>query len=171
MVLIAQSAFSDRLYAVERVQSGIYVLCKLGNWASLDLLERLQDLRPKHVHAPKQRGAELSAPFQNEWWRAAAVGVRSDHSCDHKVVSEAGRARKNQLCLQKKQLERTESNPVIESELPSVASRQTEFKIDGMMGETTQDPGAVFSMIKSQYQEALYASMVRFCQCILCSAY
>ena len=71
-VLIAECATEQRYYAVEKVQGGIYALCALVQWVSLDDLgERLVKRRRKIANNV------AAASEQEPWWKAASLAAPS----------------------------------------------------------------------------------------------
>ena len=75
-ILIARSEASAYLYAVERVRSGTYALCRLGAWVTLKELERLKLECSSQAKATSTQRA--SSPG-NQWWRASAIRANCNH--------------------------------------------------------------------------------------------
>lgn len=161
-ILIAVSEASTYLYAVERVRSGTYALCRLGAWVTLEELERFKLECSSQVKATSTQRA--SSPG-NEWWRASAI--RAD--CNH----ERGQSQKQ------KQVSLESFRLCLNSPLPATitASSVDEIPVKEPQDEATikvndapnepqrepimQEPDETLKMIRTHYQEALYMSQVR----------
>lgn len=162
MVLIAQSVADDRLYAVERVQDGIYALCTLGLWVTL---EPLQGLQTGATSCSWEQRAHIKEPLRipkDIWWRGAAIEPEPKVLYHVKSAQKAPRLR---LCLQKP-VNTTRSPTLLAGQKQSNKSpEEAGCSLGGMIEETTQEPEEILAMIRSQYQESLYASKVSFCHC------
>ena len=157
MVLIAQSTRDSRLYAVEKVQNGIHALCKLGQWVTFELLERLQ-AGAMHCYLPQRmRNKEQIRRPSDEWWYSSAVRL------DIEAPNSALRAEKtlmSRLSLAKP-VQRSAPSSSISDNLPEpVQLEQAEDVLKCMVEEEMKEPEEMLRTIKSQYQEALYASKV-----------
>ena len=165
VVLISQSTVDDSLYAVERVQSGIYMLCKLGHWVKLSMLLRLR----APLDCMQTRKGQCQQHFntsEDEWWRTAAVKVDLEAQDIGSNAPGLGGAYGPRLCLQRPQRRSTPQSPVTEAMPAAVVERQVVATLNYMADEPLQQPEEILNMIRSQYQEALYASMVSPCCCV-----
>ena len=158
--LIAQSAIDDALYAVERVQRGIYAMCRLGDWVTVNTLERIQTVPRDIVRQPKRRRQEQPELPQHEWWSTAAIGSRPENRYDQGKKLGVDKTRGVRLCLQ-----RPPQKPIIpiqivqDISLPALQDQTGKVMTD-MVAKVAQDPEEVLKMVRDQYQEALYASKV-----------
>ena len=164
-VLIAQSAADDRLFAIERVQEGVYAMCRLGTWVGVNMLEQLQTVSINPARPQKrQRREQLGLPG-DDWWNTAAADFWSkdrDGQCKNSGVEKTRGVR---LCLQMAQKESTTLAQTTQETSQPVLQDQSEKLVTEMVAEAVQDPEEVFRMIRVQYQEALYASKVRHFSC------
>ena len=160
VVLVAKSAADDRLYAVEKVQDGIYALCRLGFWVTLRLLRDLQTGATNCNLGQRSRLGERHPNPVKKWWQCAAI--EPEPKVSHHV-SRTQKDPKIRLCLQK---------PVHNTGLPTllVGQKQSnkspeegECSLGDMVEGSTQEPEEMLAMIRSQYQESLYASKVSLC--------
>ena len=160
MVLIAQSAADDRLYAIERVQDGTYALCRLGLWVTSKCLQGLQTGATSCSLGQRARIKERLRSPTDKWWRGAAIEP------EPKVlyhVSSAQQAPGIRLCLQKP-ITNTCSPMLLASQKESNKSpEEAGCSLGDMIEETIQEPEEMLAMIRSQYQDSLYASKVSFC--------
>ena len=164
-VLIAQSAAYDRLFAVERVQEGVYAMCRLGTWVGVNMLEQLQTVSVDTARSQKrQRWEQLGLPG-DEWWNTAAADFWSKDRDGQGKDSGVEKARGVRLCLQMAQKEPTTPAQTTQEISQPVLQDQTEKVVTDMVVEAVQDPEEVFKMIRVQYQEALYASKVKHFSC------
>ena len=164
-VLIAQSAADDGLFAIERVQEGIYALCRLGTWVGVNTLEQLQTV-PTNIARPQKRQCreQLGLPGDG-WWNTAATDFRSKDRHGPGKNSSVEKTRGVRLCLQVAQRKPTTPAQITQEISQPVLQDQTEEVVTDMVMEAAQDPEEVFRMIRLQYQEALYASKVRLFSC------
>ena len=157
-ILIAESSVNNRLHAVENVQNGIYALCGLGQWVTLSMLKRLQaGAVPYYGPVAQVKDDEKCRSDMREWWRTAAL--RPD--CEvRKDSSTTRRAAGAQLCLKKPIQTGTSPSPTIDSISAPTIPQEDGNALDIFVEEREQAPETMLGMIKSQYQEALYASKV-----------
>ncbi len=166
MVLIVQSAADDRLYAVERVQDGIYALCRLGLWVTSRLLEGLQSEATSCSLGQRARINERLRSPTDKWWRGAAIEPEPKVLYHISSAQEAPRIR---LCLQKPVHNTCPPMPMVGQKQSNKSPEEAGCSLGGTIEETTREPEEMLAMIRSQYQESLYASKVSFCHyTILC---
>jgi len=158
-VLIGQSLGDSRLWAVERVQHGIYALCKLCQWVTLNSLGRLQALPWDNGQRQESPHSKIDKYSAEDWWHTAAI--RSVFEAEE-GMSNAANSKKTcpiSLCLQRP----VQSVP-IKSLRPqgtlSTGAMDAENALDMMVEEVSQMPDEILNMVRYQYQEALYASKV-----------
>ncbi len=159
-VLIAQSAADDGLFAVERVREGIYAMCRLGTWVTVNMLERLQ-IAPMDVVRPlKRQVPEQPRLWGDNWWSTATVDFGSEGryglSSDLSFEKTQGVRMSLQMPHQKS------TTPVQTTlEIPSaVLQGQINNALYNMEKEVVQDPEEVLNMVRAQYQDFLYTSKV-----------
>jgi len=76
-VLIARLDHDAHFYAVERVQEGIYSLCRLGQWVDIGQLQAAAYITVKR----SLREVEISHTVESEgrWWHTAILVPRDEH--------------------------------------------------------------------------------------------
>ena len=160
MVLIALSAENDKLWAVERVQQGIYALYRLQRWVTLQALEQTQSQYRESSCVQKIQGSQHARQTNHMWWHNTVIRPMHDvRSC----WDEYTRVRKSacfNLCLQR---------PSQKVSLPGLGPNQRSYieatnvidNLENVVEEVSQAPAEILDTISSQYQEALYASKVR----------
>ena len=160
-VLIAQSAIDDGLFAIERVQEGIYAMCRLGSWVTETTLERLQII-PVDIARPQERQFRKQPGLgENSWWSTAVVDFRPESRGGSGKDSGLKKTRGVQLCLHMPQ-----QNPAIPAQLTqevsaSIMEAQIGNAFEDTVKEAAQDPEELLKMVRTQYQDALYTSKVR----------
>lgn len=161
MVLIAESAIDDGLFAIERVQEGIYAMCRLGKWVTVHAIEQLHII-PVDIAKPRKRQCHKQPRVrQNSWWSAATVDFKSPSRYDPSKDAGFEKTREVRLCLQKPQ--QCSNTPAQDTQeiLPSIMQGQAESSVRDTLQEAAQDPEEVLKMVRAQYQDALYTSKVR----------
>ena len=152
-ILLAESQASGTLYAIEGVQNGVYALCRLAEWVSLDEFGRSK-VKSCRILAP------CKPPKNEPWWSRAIVTASADGQVkldkpklsglrsilqppSTAVTSQTKLAGQKPGCTQDVDPSSEAGGPIQDSE---VAERQEEF---------AKDP---LSLIRDQYFEALYVS-------------
>ena len=156
-VLIAQSTSEGRLHAVERVQIGIYALCRLGQWVTTGAVERLQAGAMDRYPSQIVQNEEQRRGSSDEWWRSAAIKLDSEA---RNGVTRSGKIPGVRLCLQKPVQKSTPPSPTSDRISASILPEQEEGLLENMVEKAAKEPEEMLETIKSQYQEALYASKV-----------
>ena len=164
VVLVAQSAADDRLYAVEKVQDGIYALCRLGLWVTLRTLRDLQTGATNCYLGQRSRLEERHPNPLEKWWQCAAIEPEPKVS-DH--VSRTQKDPKIRLCLQKPVHNNCLHTLLVGQKQSNKPSEEGQYSLGDMVEGSTQEPEEMLAMIRSQYQESLYESKVSFCHCII----
>lgn len=160
-VLIAASSSNDCLYAVERVRRGTYALCRLATWVTLNELDRS---RLEYQPLPKPVSIERDPFSDTEWWHALAI--KSDIGSWNIQPSKS-----KQVDLTRPRIRLTPpavlllESPSIEEVLEPVAQADAPVALNEIQNEALteiprQDPDETLSMVRAQYQEALYVSQV-----------
>jgi len=160
-VLIAESAADGRLHAVEKVQSGLFALCRLASWVDVRAIEQLQASIPQHGFPQKLRLDDERSISKNEWWHSAAITHELDHNKDEIATPGLGKSPGAHLCLQGPVQGNTSASPAIPEAQRPTMPEPIQTALDGSVTHATQKAEDVYNMIRSQYQEALYASKVR----------
>ena len=164
-VLIAESAINDGLFAIERVQEGIYAMCRLGKWVTVNAIEQLHIIPVDTANLQKRQCHKQPRIRQNSWWSAAAIDFKSLSRYDPSKDAGFEKTREVRLCLQKPQ--QFSNTPAQDTQeiLPSIMQGQAEGSIRNTLQEAAQeaaqDPEEVLKMVRAQYQDALYTSKVR----------
>ena len=164
VVLIAQSAADDRLYAVEKVQDGIYALYRLGLWVTSRMLRDLQGRATNCYSGPRSRLEARHPNPLDKWWQGAAI--ESEPKVSH-PVSSIQKAPRIRLCLHKPVHNTCPPVLLVGQEQSDKSPEEVAYSLGGMIEDTTQEPEEMLAMIRSQYQESLYASKVSFCHCTI----
>lgn len=157
-VLIVQSAIDEGLFAVERVQGGIYAMCRLGDWVTVNTLERMQTIPIDIAPQPKRNRQEQPGLPGDNWWGTAAIGSRREHKYDRGKKIDVEKTRGMRLCLQGPPHTPTAPSQIFQETSQPVSQDQTQNVLTGMVEEAAQNPEEVLKMVRDQYQEALYAS-------------
>lgn len=161
MVLVAESAIKDGLFAIERVKEGIYAMCRLGKWVTVNAIEQLHITTVDIANPQKRQGHKQQRIWQESWWSAAAIDFKSPTRYDPSKDPGFGKTREVRLSLQKPQQCSNTSAQDTQEIPPFVMQGQAESLVRDMLQETAQDPKEVLNMVRTQYQEALYTSKVR----------
>jgi len=160
-VLIADSVVDGRLHAIERVQIGLYALCKLCAWVDLYALEGLNALLVKHGPQKRKAVQGQSTMSQGEWWRPAATSLDIVDKSNEGSIPGITKPLGARLCLQRPVQDDRPPSPAIPEVIRPITPKPVEYLLDGSMEQPPQEPEDIYSMIRLQYQEALYASKVR----------
>ena len=142
---------------MEKVQIGIYALCSLGQWVTTGAVERLQAGAMNRYPSQIVQNEEQSRGSSDEWWHSAAIKLDSE-ACNG--VTRPGKIPGVRLCLQKPVQKSTPPSPTTDRISASILQEQDEGLLENMVGKAAKEPEEMLNTIKSQYQEALYASKV-----------
>ncbi|KAI4263694.1 MAG: hypothetical protein L6R42_001177 [Xanthoria sp. 1 TBL-2021] len=164
LVLITESS-GESLYAVERVQHGIYAQCKLARWIGLKHLEVLQDLGTHHVTPPER-------PYlgkTDHWWQGIGSHNRREGSPSI-IQPDTSSYHKTRCDLRKPAYISTEPTPSLKDvpstgriEPPSVVTKggnnpPSQEPPLSSWEHSLQTPDDLLKSIKTQYKELLYRS-------------
>lgn len=160
-VLIAASSSNDCLYVVERVRRWTYALCRLAAWVTLKELDRS---RLEYQPHPKAISIERDPFSDTEWWHPLAIksdiGSRYIQPSKSKQVDltrpRIGMKPPALLVLESPSIEDV-LEPVVQADSPVALS---EIQNEALLELPRQDPDETLSMVRVQYQEALYVSQV-----------
>lgn len=162
-ILIAVSEASAYLYAVERVRSGTYALCRLGAWVTL---KELEQFKLECSSQPKAASTQRASSSGNEWWHASAIKADCNHERGQSQKQKQVSLESFRLCL-KSPLPATIAASAVVEEIPvkepqdEVAIEVNDAPNEPQREPLTQDPDETLKMIRTHYQEALYMSQVR----------
>ena len=141
---------------------GIYALCRLGDWVKIQDIQRLQKISSENV-APRNKNVhEQAGVSSNDWWGAAAIRVSHHPQVCGSQKSKFARLDNFHLCSKSSTTKAPETESVSKELLSKPIEDQVSPALNDTMEEPTydtlQEPDEVLSMIKAQYQEALYVS-------------
>lgn len=161
MVLIARLDDGRTLYAVEREDRGLYVLCQLGSWINI---KQLQSVSVASVH-------DVSAISSGK--KLGALGLRPDFGLAPSIAVESSKfSSKKRLAIEAIQsmVKRPSTGLLTDSQAPSsdqepIPEAQPEqavlnAQVDDLITQPTSNE--IFETIRNQYFEALYLSKVNF---------
>ena len=165
-LLIATSGANDeRLFAIERIDTGLYALCRLGQWVSLKALEKLYLQSQDRPPLSKQQRTQYINRGESEWWRSFAVGSLSDTWNSHRKKVDGPSGKSIRLCMSVPQRPAlVPPAPIIQQVPDSDVSENLDPQAQAVAygGEDLQpalpDPAEALATIRAQYQEALYLS-------------
>lgn len=160
-LLIASSSTNNAtLFAVERVDAGLYALCRLANWVTLEALEKLYVSSQDLPSAAKQRCVQQDNRGESDWWRPVTVGgVQNMKSKTDLGGNGAVRLSLNvPKSLPAPSIIGIEQPPSGDaSQDPGVSVRADEIEEESFQ-PTLPNPVEALATIRAQYQEALYFS-------------
>ena len=162
-ILIAENcAVKASLYAIERVDAGLYTLCPLNGCATVKTLIQLQ-ARASGIQSKKRRCCLRINPQDSGWWRDLAIKDRNKIQVDS-FETEVKFPWNVRLCLQNQSPAETLS-VANRAQLPAGTSQEPAPVISKGSSHSRdfpmQTPEDIFSMLSAQYQEALYFSKVK----------
>lgn len=159
-VLLARSDLSRNVYAIERHQLGLYVVCKLGSWVSIEKLTRLADAcyAPRCIPTSKPVTAVDDKP----------VATHSFHK-ENKKKRQAIEELQDMVRKRQKSVAPESHRAPSQPPVPSQISDQTlaSYTVVSQGSHTApMDPSHdgqmsaedIFQNIRSQYSETLYHS-------------
>lgn len=182
-VVVARAEPNGAVYALERQNDGLYVICKLGSWVSIAELAELatavvwdevEPAKPRSTRPPAQTAISAPSVYRDHKQKRAAieaiqslvrkrprsassaqpgVPIKSEGS-DSPIPSEAASS-------VSRAVQEDHQQPLIShgsaSTEPTVVQGDTQDELKGQ-----QNADSVLETIRSQYFEAIYKSMVRF---------
>lgn len=159
-ILIAQSRTpKNTLYAIESVTNGLYALCMLADWVTIQTLEQLH-AAGSYVGPKQKRRLHRINPQDYDWWRDAAVLKPIHRFAGKKASSSTGvqlsfeRSRPVELDYELG-VSKLTSPPALES-----SSTAPKSPADLLALNLAYNPEQAMSALLVQYQEALYFSKV-----------
>ena len=167
-VLITETSTGSPLYAIERVKIGVYAICKLGAWVTLQSLELASIKNPSSCSHSQNGPPGQEVPSGCNWWQTAAIQQHVKQIlplAEKQKTLSGGRLR---LCLKAPSSNAAcqSSNcaePLTENMRHVISpSNETDQDLSNLQPTLTpQSPAEVLNTIKIQYHEALYVSKVR----------
>lgn len=159
-VLLARSDVTRNVYAIERHQLGLYVVCKLGSWVSIEKLSKLAEAcyAPRCNPVQKPSAADGDAPLTSHQFH-------KENKRKRQAIEELqSMVRKRQKSLAPESQEALCQSPIpsqvpdqqVMSDTPAIQVPQPgplEPSADAQVSAQ-----AIFQNIRSQYFEALYHS-------------
>lgn len=162
-LLIATSGAKDeRLFAIERIDAGLYALCRLGQWVTLKALEKLHLQSQDRPPLSKQPCTEYINRGESEWWRSFALGSVSDVQSHHPKKVGGPSSKPVRLCMSVPQ--RPPPATIVQQAPDGDASGNLELQAravangDEDLQPALPDPAEALATIRAHYQEALYLS-------------
>ncbi|KAF4978296.1 hypothetical protein FZEAL_5307 [Fusarium zealandicum] len=182
VVLLARKESSRAVYALERQDTGLYVVCRLGSWVDLEVLAEhasavcRERIRPAIRPESRSQGAPSATTTpqlhkDQKTKRAAIEAIQS-------LVRKRPRSQSVSTIAGSERYEaRSEATIPVETQLPSPLLKQEEFADVPREGtvqvplvseptlinpnETLSQPTAddIFETLKTQYFDSLYKSM------------
>lgn len=159
-VLLARSDLTQKVYAIERHQLGLYVVCKLGSWVSIEKLSKLAEACYASRCIPVQKASadDGEAPLTSHQFH-------KENKRKRQAIEELqSMVRKRQKSLGPESHEAI-SQPPSESQIPEQVVASGTSALQGTQPGPVE-PSAdlqisalnIFQNIRSQYFEALYHS-------------
>lgn len=161
-ILIVESEAPSCLYAVEKARHGVYALCQLSTWVTVEDLEllKLQD------ESQQSRSNEQVYCTGQKWWRAAAIEPSMESGSNKFKKRKPSQLTGFRLCF-KSPMKKSAALAEVKREMlfaapKEHASNATNNNVeDSLAQEASQGSEEIFNMIKHQYQISLYMSQVR----------
>lgn len=159
-VLLARSDLTRNVYAIERHQLGLYVVCKLGSWVSIEKLSKLAEAyyAPRCTPAQNSIIADAQAPLTSHQFHKESKRKRQA------IEELQSMVRKRQKSLAPESQEAL-SQPAVHSQGPDqIINPDTPPVQAPQAGPLDPSPDAqvtaqeIFQNIRSQYFESLYHS-------------
>ena len=151
-VLITEDKDNGTLFAVEKVRRGLYALCGLVDWVSLD------DFLRKRIKSPRLQRLAIQDNSGDLWWKEAAIDItKRDESSDSlKHLSWS-----LSLKMPPGQVSAETATPVCLDLVPSENMLQPQTSPafpSAENGTSAVSPESALDTIRVQYMEALYVS-------------
>lgn len=154
MVLIARLDDGRTLYAVEREDRGLYVLCRLGSWVDIHQLKEAAVVSNQEL----PRGLERRDSLQQNTPAPLVTQESSKYSKKKRLAIEAIQSmvkRPSAGLLTESQLVTAEVEPILDSQPAESTAEQPP-----MDDPVTRTAAEIFDGVRTQYLEALYISKV-----------
>lgn len=163
LLIATPSTHIGSLFVIERIHVGLYALCRLGKWVTIEALEKLRISAQDQPLTSKQQYAQQINVGGTDWWRPVAVGTVHDISTRHNKIANFARGDNVRLRMGIPEPPPEQSVISIEEPLAGIPQRlETTEHFDEDGGENLQsvlsDPAEALVTIRDQYHEALYLS-------------
>ena len=159
MVLIARLDDGRTLFAVEREDPGLYVLCQLGSWVKLEGLRAAAIVSKQEPRIGLQRRSGSSRESQEEPAVPLITPAMSKDSKKKRLAIEA-----IQCMMKRSSTANLKESPNVETEPQPVP----ELQVEQVAGENVQEDASlqptaseIFDNVRNQYFETLYLSKVQ----------
>ncbi|CAH0049516.1 unnamed protein product [Clonostachys solani] len=172
-LLLARSEPRGAIYAVERQQNGLFSVCKLGSWVSIDqLAEHATAIATERMRVPKTEPIEPSAPLplttpqthkdekqKNKAIEAIQSLVRKRSHSQSLSISEGVVVKPDPALTASVYGSMNDAKPLekVEDMSRDIPSKETVGVASGDHQEQITSEG-IFENIRSQYSETLYKS-------------
>ena len=158
MVLIARFDDGRTLFAVEREDHGLYVLCPLGSWVKLEVLRAAAIVSKQEPQTGLQRRPGSSGMSQEKPAGPLITPAMSKDSKKKRLAIEAiqSMTKRPSTALTESQNVEPQPHPVVDLQVEHVVD-------DCVQGEMGTQPTAseIFDNVRNQYFETLYLSKVQ----------
>lgn len=177
-VLIARSDATRNVYAIERHQTGLYVVCKLGTWVAIEKLSHLaeacygQRCRPAHLAHANVTEAPSTTPQLHNQSKKKRLAIEQ--------IQSMVRKRPRAASTTPRESQQDQNRPQFQAVTPAIVHPQEDpFQASPRGGAASEPPPKssqaavadsnaemqtsaedIFQNIRSQYLEALYHSKV-----------
>lgn len=156
MVLIARLDDGLTLYAVERQDRGLYVVCQLGSWVNIPQLRAVAVVSRQEVKAVEKKfasGGPGAAPL--------VPAPSSIHSKRKRLAIDAVVSMVKRPCAGLSSRTPTSAEPIASPQLPPILQiSNPEPPMDEIPAQLAATE--IFETVRTQYFEALYLSKVSF---------
>lgn len=167
-VLLARSETSRNVYAIERHQNGLYVVCKLGAWVNIEKLSYQADAcheqrcRPTRTTQVQMTEAPSTTPQLHKENKRKRLAIEELQSLVRKRPRTMSIPISDPL---QSQIHLQAPSPTANDEVSqSTVAKHSQQEGGGSKPDPTTDVQAsaedIFQTIRSQYSEALYHSKV-----------
>lgn len=185
-VLIARSDATRNVYAIERHQTGLYVVCKLGGWVAIEKLSHLaeacyeQRCRPAHLAHANVTEAPSTTPQLHHESKKKRLAIEE--------IQSMVRKRPRAASTTPRESQQDQSQPQFQAVTNVAQSLEDPFQAPPHGGDAGHPPPKssqaavadsnadmqtsaedIFQNIRSQYLEALYHSKVWILELLCCS--
>ncbi|KAJ4394394.1 hypothetical protein N0V93_003611 [Gnomoniopsis smithogilvyi] len=161
-VLLARSEHTQNVYAIERYQLGLYVVCKLGSWVSIEKLSKLAEA----CYAPRCIAVQKSSAASGEAALTSHQFQKENKRKRQAIEELQSMVRKRQKSLAPESQEEPSQSPVqsqitdqvVPSGPPALQAQAPQPSLLDPSADAQTSAQDIFQNIRSQYFEALYHS-------------
>nr|POE47726.1 hypothetical protein CFP56_01057 [Quercus suber] len=155
-VLIAQDHTEGRLYAVERIKTRTYALCRLASWLNLGNVESVLSAPELHDGRQRKRRAALSIGPDQPWWISAAVEQPMQSS--EGLPSNAATPKLAMFASHLNNAQETQTQAQLESPVPPQDVPPLTDPHSALSTSSKVLPHDQLQELAKQYLQALYSS-------------